>query len=309
MKVVFIGDFPDQTVRKIKSNFSSAWEVVMITEDKAVQEIEDADVIIPEHIKINAEFLSHAKKLKLVQTGVGYDNVNLEDCSRFGVKVCNASGINTEAVAEHVLAFILCWYKNIVYLDHFMKLHKDEHFLQYEGAELSGKTIGIIGLGNIGRKVAEYCHAFHLNILGYSRHRKNISGIMQVNLETLYAKSDIVTIHVPLTPETEKMIDKNAFLQMKSDALLINTSRGKVVNEADLVEALQTKQIAGACLDVFEKEPLPPDSPLRDMDNVLLTPHTAGLPDGVKYHEKRVKFFAGQVEKLIRGEALDNLLN
>ena len=111
-------------------------------------------MLIPEHIKINAALLEKAPRLKLIQTGAGYDNVNLEDCTRYGVQVCNAAGVNANAVAEHVMAFILCWYKNITYLDSFLKAHRDEGELQYKGAELSEKTIGIIGLGNVGKKVA-----------------------------------------------------------------------------------------------------------------------------------------------------------
>ncbi|MBQ9664009.1 MAG: phosphoglycerate dehydrogenase [Oscillospiraceae bacterium] len=309
MKIVIIGDFPAAAKEQIKNHFPEDWEVKIILPHQAEEELQDADVLIPEHIRVNADLLEKAPRLKLVQTGAGYDNVNLEDCTRFGIQVCNASGVNANAVAEHVMAFILCWYKNILSLDSFLKARRDESELDYRGAELSEKTIGIVGLGHVGRKVAEYCNAFHMNVLGYSRKPVDLGGVLQTDLDRVFRESDIVSIHIPLNESTRHMINSDVFDKMKSDALLINTSRGAVVNQDQLVLALRQGRIGGACLDVFEEEPLSADHPLRDLNNVILTPHTAGLPDGVRYHKKRYDFFLRNINKVINGELPECRLN
>lgn len=310
MKIAIIGSFPHAAKEQIINRFPEAWEVrILHPYEAAEEELRDADVLIPEHIKINAALLEKAPRLKLIQTGAGYDNVNLEDCTRYGVQVCNAAGVNANAVAEHVMAFILCWYKNITYLDSFLKAHRDEGELQYKGAELSEKTIGIIGLGNVGKKVAAYCSAFHMNVLGYSHKPFDIAGVQQKDLDSIYRESDIVSIHIPLNESTRHMIDSHAFDKMKSDVVLINTSRGAVIDQDQLILAIKQGSIGGACLDVYEDEPLSMDNPLRDLNHVILTPHTAGLPDGVKYHKKRYDFFISNIKKVMNGELPECRLN
>ena len=309
MKVVITGDFPEASKDSIAGSFPSEWEIRIVPPGDVGGELADADVLIPEHIRIDADLLEKAPQLKLVQTGAGYDNVNLEDCTKYGVQVCNAAGINANAVAEHVMALILCWYKNIPYLDRFMKSRQDGNELDYSGTELSGKTVGIIGLGHVGKKVAEYCGAFHMRVLGYSRKPFEIGGVEKTDLDRLYRESDVISLHVPLKEDTRHMISADVFARMKPDAVLINTSRGAVVDEAQLIRALRQGEIGGACLDVFEEEPLREDSPLRDLENVILTPHTAGLPDGVKFHRKRYEFFVSNIEKVMRNERPECMLN
>lgn len=310
MKIVIIGNFPDAAKEQIKNRFPEDWEVkFLLSHESAEEELKDTDVLIPEHIKVNADLLEKAPRLKLIQTGAGFDNVNLEDCTKYGIQVCNASGVNANAVAEHVMAFILCWYKNINYLDSYLKSHLDERDLNYNGAELSEKTMGIIGLGNVGKKVAEYCNAFHMKVLGYNHKPFDIAGVQQKDLDGLYQESDIVSIHIPLNESTRHMIDYHVFKKMKSDAVLINTSRGAVINQEQLTLALMQGSIGGACLDVYEDEPLDMDNPLRDLKNVILTPHTAGLPDGVKYHKKRYDFFISNINKVMNGELPECRLN
>jgi D-3-phosphoglycerate dehydrogenase len=265
--------------------------------------------LIPEHILIDDGILQKAPKLRLVQTGAGYDNVDLRACTKHGVQVCNAAGVNANAVAEHVMALILCWYKNIVKLDRFLKTNSDEGGLNYFGAELSEKTIGLVGFGHVGKKVAEYCNAFHMKVLVYSHHPTDAAGIEQRDLESLLRDSDIVSLHVPLNESTRHMINADVFAKMKSDAVLINTSRGGVVDEPQLLQALEKGLIGGACLDVFEEEPLRRDHPFRGMENVIFTPHTAGLPDGVKYHKKRYEFFVKNIERVMKNETPDCRIN
>ncbi|MBQ9330191.1 MAG: 2-hydroxyacid dehydrogenase [Oscillibacter sp.] len=309
MKILIVGTFPDAAKERIRASFPQDWTLCIASSEEGDLDLSDVEVVIPEHIPIDSAFLDRAPRLRLVQTGAGYDNVDIDACTARGVRVCNAAGVNATAVAEHAMALLLGWYKNIPYLDSFMKAHSDEGDLSYQGGELEGKTIGLIGLGNIGKKVAAYCGAFGMRVLGYSRRTLDIPGVTQVDLDTLYHQSDVVSLHLPLTGETRGMIDRDVFSRLKPGAILINTSRGGLVNEADLISALQTGTLRGACLDVYTKEPLPQGSPLRDLPNVILTPHTAGLPDGVKFHAVRYQFFVSNLRRLMQGERPEHALN
>ena len=253
--------------------------------------------------------LRKAPRLKLVQTGAGYDNIDLEACTRAGVQVCNAAGVNADAVAEHVLALLLCRYKNLLPLDGGMKAHREVRALDYAGGELAGKTIGLVGLGAVGKRVAALCRAFGMRVLAYTRSPFSLEGVEAAELDRLLCESDVVSLHVPLNESTRHLIDADRLRLMKRDALLINTSRGAVVDQEALIRALESGQIGGACLDVFEEEPLPDESPLRDLENVILTPHTAGLPDGVKYHRRRIDFFVRNIRKLLKREMPDCRVN
>ena len=309
MKIVIVGDFPETAKESIRQSFPEAWHVRVVRPSEAERELGDAEVLIPEHIRVDAALLTKAPKLRLVQTGAGYDNVDLAACTRAGVLACCAAGINAGAVAEHVMALILCWYKNIIKLDGCMKAHGDASALCYTGAELSGKTIGIVGLGHVGKALAGLCRAFGMRVLAYSRSPLTVDGAEARDWESLCRESDIISLHVPLSESTRHMIDAEALAAMKPDALLINTARGAVVDEEALIRALRRGEIGGACLDVFEDEPLAVDHPLRDLRNVILTPHTAGYPDGPRYHRKRYAFFAENIEKVMRDETPEGCLN
>ena len=307
MNLVIIGRFSADTAARIRAFFPPDWKVALTGPDDLC--LQDAEALIPEHLPVSAALLDRAPKLRMIQTGAGSDNVDLAECTRRGILVCSAAGVNAAAVAEHTMALILGWFKNIVYLDTFLKARRDSRELCYSGGELLGKTAGIIGLGAIGQRVAALCQAFGMNVLGYSRHPKCIQGVENVRLEELLERSDVVSLHVPATPETRHLMDRQAVRRMKPSAVLVNTARGSVVHEADLIEALRRHQIAGACLDVYEEEPLPQASQLRSLPNVLLTPHTAGYPDGVRLHAGRYSFFAGNLQRAWRGELPENLLN
>lgn len=310
MKVVIVGEFSQTSRRRIRSVFPADWQLVFVAPEELDAEIGDADVIVPEHVMIDGPFLKRARRLKLVQTGAGFDNVDIEACTAGGVYVANAAGINAAAVAEHVLGFILCWYKNLIMLDGAMKT--GAYGVDYSGAELAGKEIGIVGLGNIGRQVARYARAFGMQVLGYDIQPPDadtLAGVETVDFNTLLKRSDIVTLHIFLNARTRHMIGRDELELMKPAALLINTARGPVVDESALIEALQSKKIAGACLDVFETEPLPADSLLRTLDNVILSPHTAGMPDGLKFHKKRYEYFVENIKRVAAHRAPLNALN
>jgi D-3-phosphoglycerate dehydrogenase len=312
MKILIVGYFTESSKLNIIRHFPKEWNIVIVPPgEEMLHHIKDCQVIIPEHVKIDFNLLSIAKELKLVQTGAGYDNVDVDACTQRGIWAANAAGVNAQAVAEHVMAFILSYYKNIPYLDSFMKSKVDQNQLDYTGSELNGKTIGIIGYGAIGKKVAEFCRVFDMNVLVYARNPVVLSdGVAQIiNFDDLISKSDIVTVHASLNPQSQKLIDKEVFKKMKNTALFINTSRGGIVNEEDLIDALKNRDISGACLDVFEKEPLPIDSELRNLSNVILTPHTAGLPDGLKFHKKRYDFFVNNIKRVENGKEPESKLN
>jgi D-3-phosphoglycerate dehydrogenase len=308
MKIVIIRKASHETQRLMADQFPADWDVVFVGEKELLKEIEDTDVLIPENATIPVAILNRAKRLKLIQTGAGYDNVPIAKCTKKGVYVANATGINAQAVTEHVFAFILCWNKNILPLNAVMKAGGDTP--NYRGAELSDKVIGIVGLGNIGRDVARLADAFNMSVLGYHyRQTRSVSDINVVELHTLLKQSDIITLHVALNSQTHHMIGKKEFKLMKPDAFFINTCRGAVVNEPALIEALRQKRIGGAGLDVFETEPLPEESLLRKLDNVILSPHSAGEPDGLFFHKNRFQFFADNIFRVLKGKPPRNALN
>ncbi len=308
MKVVIIGDFTESAKKRITERFPSDWRIAIVSVAEMDVELADAEIIIPEHILVDGPFLERAKKLRLVQTGAGFDNVVIPECTKRGIHVANGAGVNTVAVAEHVLAFICCWFKAMIFLDGIMK--QGEFGVDYRGAEIEGKTLGIIGMGGIGKAVAHRALAFDMKIVGHDiRSVETEPGVEMTDLATLLKVSDVITLHSFLNEQTRHMIGRAEFASMKEGAFLINTSRGPIVDEAALIEALETKRIAGAGLDVFEKEPLPKDSPLRTMKNVILTPHTAGMPDGLKFHRKRYAFFLENILRVSQGMVPLNALN
>jgi phosphoglycerate dehydrogenase-like enzyme len=307
LKVVIVRKAPENTKRLIAAQFPAEWHITTVPAESLIDEIGDADALIPEGTRIDIDLLEHAKKLKIIQTGAGYDNVDIAECARRGIRVANAAGINARAVAEHVLALILCWYKNIIKLNTAMK--RGKFVVDYKGSELSGKVIGVVGLGNIGREVVKMARAIDLEVIGYHyRQTAGIADIERVELHPLLKRADIVTIHVALNDRTQHMIGKKELALMKNNAFFINTSRGAVVDEKALMECLQTGRVGGAGLDVFETEPLPAGSPLRQLENVILTPHMAGEPDGLFFQRRRFQFFAENIARLMAGNPLLNEL-
>lgn len=309
MNLLIIGDYPVATQARMRVVFPAEWQLTIAAPDACAPHLADAEAVIPEHVLVDDAFLAQAPRLRFVQVGAGYDNVDLAACTRRGVQVCNAAGLNADAVAEHVLALLLCHYKNICRLDRFMHAGGTSPLPDYRGGELAGRTLGLVGLGHIGRAVAARAQAFGLRLLGWSYRPIQVPGVTPVPLPQLFAESDIVSLHVPLTDDTRQLIDAAALAQMKPTNLLINTARGGLVEEQALVHALQQGTLGGACLDVFADEPLPAESPLRALDNVILTPHTAGYPDGPKFHEKRSAFFAANIQRWLKGDEPQGRLN
>jgi D-3-phosphoglycerate dehydrogenase len=226
------------------------------------------------------ELLSKAPKLKVVsRVGVGYDSIDVPACTRHGVYATITPGVVSDAVAELTLGLILSLSRKIPLCDHFTRTEwsKRGFYAQPTGTDLAGKTLGIIGLGRIGREVAARAKAFKMNVVYCDKTRNPKAeedlGIGYAELPSLLETSDFVTVHVPLMPETTRLIGEKELRRMKRTAYFVNTSRGAVVDEKALCTALDEGWIAGAGLDVYEKEPLPADSPLTKNEKVILMPH------------------------------------
>ena len=233
--------------------------------------------------RFDSALLSQCGRLRVISNcAVGLDNIDLEAASRQGIAVCNAPGLQDAAVAELTIALILALARNLVANDGFVR---SGEWQRRKGASLGvgirGKRLGLIGMGGIGRYVARAASALGMDTIYFKRRRDHAAeseGIARfvASRDELFASVDVVSIHAPLTAETRNSIGAREFALMKPNAFLVNTARGAIVNEAELISALTTRRIAGAGLDVMTQEPLPPESPLCALPNVILQPHAAG---------------------------------
>jgi len=242
-------------------------------------------VILRTGIMFNRELMNHADDLWVIsRTGAGVDNVDVPAATEMGILVTCVLGTNTRSVVEHAIALIFALAKHLPIMDREVRQNNFDIRFKNLPRDLKGKTLGVIGLGRIGSELARICHhAFGMNILGHDPYLTSeamalFQGWVEFcDMESLFRKADVVSIHIPLLPSTKNLIGAREFGWMKSDAFLINTSRGGVLDEISLIQYLREKRIAGAGLDVFAQEPLEKDNPLKKLDNVILTPHTAAL--------------------------------
>jgi len=295
-------------VQFLEERLPSDCHVRMVTAEDLPQEIVDADVLVPGHMKIDSELLEKAGRLRLIQCGAGYDNVDLQASSLNRIYVANTPEVNAISVAEHVFALILALSKRLVWIDVSMKSGRWEK-PRILLSELAGKTLGIVGLGNIGIEVAKRGLVFGMRVFSFRRRPIVPEGldVTLVDLPTILCESDFVSIHVPLTESTRGMFGEEEFRLMKPTAFLINTSRGGIVDERALYSALVENRLAGAALDVFEEEPLPADSVLRRLDNVILTPHIAGRT--FEALQRRYLLFWENIMRVYEGAMPSNLVN
>ena len=246
-----------------------------------VEALKTADIILcGNDLKVNDAVLDMAPRVKAIaKQGAGLDTVDIAAATRRGIPVFHTPGANNQAVADHTFAMILCLARRILFCDRSLREKRWEH-TKIMGLEIWNKTLGLIGLGAIGRCVALRAKGFQMRVLGHDpfwpEEFAAEHAIERVSVEELLKASDIVSIHAPLTPENRGLINARTLKWMKPTALLINAARGGIINEDDLYQALKSRVIAGAGIDVFEKEP-PSDSPLLELENVVLTPHTAAF--------------------------------
>jgi len=241
--------------------------------DELKRRAEGAEVIIESNIPLRKEFLDACPNLKMLSIAfTGLDHIDMEECKRRGIIVKNAAGYSTEAVAELAIAMMVDVYRKVVENDKITRECQRKGIMP--GREIAGKTLGIIGMGNIGQRVAKIANAYGCKVLAWNRTHKTVEGVTFVDKETLLKESDIVTLHIALNNETRDFITAQELKLMKPSAILINTARGPVVNEQALAVALKSGIIAGAATDVYDTEPpLKADHPLFDAPNLIMLPH------------------------------------
>jgi len=277
-----LSERPDIELTRITSEMTEAEAFDELKEAHAYQHIPSSDEV-PKHLRADADLLKKCPKLLVVSSsGSGVDTIDIEACTKAGVLVVNQAGGNAEAVAEHTLAMILSLLKRIGEADQKLRRGWSEARTDLIGRNLEGRTVGIIGIGYIGKRVASICReVFDCRVLAFDphvtpdevRHRQ----AEPADLKTLLQQADILTIHCPLTKETKSMIGQAELAALPKGALIISTARGGIIDEIALKGALETGHIAGAGLDVWDREPPPPDHPLLAFDTVIASPHTAGV--------------------------------
>jgi D-3-phosphoglycerate dehydrogenase len=258
------------------------------------------------------DLLRRTQSLLIVSTnGAGYDTVNLRACTEAGVLCVNQAGGNKEAVAEHALAMMLSLTKRIVEADRAIRREILDRNI-FTGHDLFGQAVGIVGLGNVGKRLAQLCSGlFSMRVLSYdpyvSAEVMKQHGVEKVDLATLMREADFVSINCPLTDESRGMVGAKEFALMKPDAYFVTTARGSIHDEKALEEALKAKKLAGAGLDVWEKEPPPLEHPLLAYDNVIVTPHTAGVTREARVNMGRIA--AEQMLDALDGKPVARVLN
>ncbi|SEA46643.1 glycerate dehydrogenase [Pseudobutyrivibrio sp. ACV-2] len=293
------------------SGFDRFGEVVIYdysAPDEVPARVEDADVIVLNKVPVNEATVGNAKQLKLVcVTATGTNNLDKEFLDARGIQWRNVAGYSTEAVAQHTFALLFYLFEHLNYYDRYVKDEKyvnDRMFTHFEMHfnELSGKNWGIIGLGAIGKRVAQIAKCFGANVSYYSTSGRNhCEDYTEVDFDTLLKESDIISIHAPLDENTMHLINAEALQKMKSSAILINVGRGPIIVEKDLADALECGQIAGAGLDVLDIEPMSPENPLvrvKDSNKLIITPHIAWA--AVEARQRLMKIIEGQIEEWLK---------
>lgn len=307
MKVVFldaksIGEDIDL------SGYEALGEVVKYdfsTPQEVSGRVMDADVVVLNKVPINQETIGKAKKLKLVcVTATGTNNLDKEYLESRGIAWRNVAGYSTESVAQHTFAMLFYLLEHLPYYDEYVKTEKyveDRMFTHFDRkfSEICGMKWGIIGMGAIGRRVAELARLFGCDVIYYSTTGKNSQpGYQRVSFEELLEQADIVSVHAPLTAETENLMDKAAFLRMKKSAIFLNLGRGPIVSEQALADALEAGKIRAAGLDVLCAEPMSRENPLRrikDSDRLLITPHIAWA--SLEARTRLMEIILGQIKE------------
>ena len=279
------------------------------TNAELIERIRGAAVVVTKEIPVTAELLSQfPDTVKLiVEAGTGYNNIDLNAAKAKGITVCNIPAYSTERVAHTVIMMILNFASTMQQQIGMLAKGDRSNFtkhLQVSHTEVNGKTLGVVGAGHIGMEVIKVAKALGMNILVHTRTPKaDGDGIRYVSLDELLENSDYITLHCPLNDQTKHMINKETIGKMKSSAVIINTGRGPLINEADLCEALAAKRIAGAGLDVQEVEPPAEDSPLYTLDNVILTPHMGWK--GLETRQRLVGIIRDNVQAFFKDEPIN----
>ena len=279
------------------------------TNEELIERIQGARVVVTKELPVGADLISQfPDTVKLiVEAGTGYNNIDLNAAKERGITVCNIPAYSTERVAHTVIMMILNFASTMQKQIGMLAKGDRSNFtkyLQVSHTEVNGKTLGVVGAGHIGMEVIKVAKALGMNILVHTRTPKaDGDGIRYVSLDELLEHSDYITLHCPLNDQTKYMINKEAISKMKPSAVIVNTGRGPLINEADLCEALAAKRIAGAGLDVQEVEPPAEDSPLYTLDNVIITPHMGWK--GLETRQRLVGIIRDNVQAFFKGEPIN----
>jgi len=314
-KVLYLSHAPEEVYDVIRAAAGPDVDLRTLERDDDEErkaKIADADIVIVAAYRLSAPLIAAARRLRFVQhQGVGYhDTIDLDALTRTGARLAITPAGTTIGVAEHAVLLALAVLRRLTFLDAELRQGRWHiNTLRSEARELRGKTVGYIGMGRIGQAAAERFRAFATTGLYYDPapalppEQAEALGLCRADLEGVLAASDIVTLHIPLTPATRHLIDRAALARMKRGAVLINTARGPIVHEAALIEALESGHLGGAGLDVFEEEP-PRDSPLFGMRNVVLTPHVSAA--NLDAFQEKMRSVFDNIARFGRGEPLEN---
>ena len=279
------------------------------TNAELIERIQGATVVVTKEIPVGPELLSQfPESVKLiVEAGTGYNNIDLDAARAKGITVCNIPAYSTERVAHTVIMMLLNFSSTMQQQIGMLAKGDRSNFtkyLQVSHTEVNGKTLGVVGAGHIGMEVIKVAKALGMNILVHTRTPKaDGDGIRYVSLDELLAQSDYISLHCPLNDKTKHLINKDTIAKMKPNAVIINTGRGALINEADLCEALAAKRIHGAGLDVQEVEPPAEDSSLYTLDNVIITPHMGWK--GLETRQRLVGIIRDNVQAFLKGKPIN----
>lgn len=302
-------------------DFSTFGTVILheyTTPDQVAERVREAEFLFTNKVYISADHIAAAPHLRYIGVlATGYNQVDIAAAAARGIPVCNVPDYSTHSVMQHVFTLILTLTSHVCELAGSVRQgawSRSRHFCYWEKPimELHGKTLGIVGFGDIGSHVARLGHAFGMEVLAYAPRPKpapDYAPFAFASLEELFSRSDVISLHCPLTPENTGMVNAALLGKMKKTALLVNTARGPLINEADLLEALENDRIGGTALDVVAREPMPDDNPLRNAPNCLITPHVAWcsvesrlrLMQGV--HDNVAAFLSGHPRNVKNGVA------
>ena len=311
-KVVFLHGLRPEIVDVITGHTPQGWTTTAVHRDEPLDRqtalARDADFLMVYAAPLPDEALRAAANVRLVQLlAAGYDRMNLPLMRALDVPCANNGGANSWAVADHALLLMLAVYRRQTHADPATRDGRWSAPISGTNTfEMANKLVGVLGMGNIGRQVARRVQGFDAQVQYYDMYplppeRERELNVRRVSLDTLFRASDILTCHTPLTPDTHHIVNRERLALMKPTAVVINTSRGPVVDEAALIEALQQGRIAGAGLDVFEQEPVDPANPLLAIDNVVVTPHSAGTTWDTWF--RRAEFAYQNMQRVWNGEA------
>lgn len=310
MKVLIADQINEKGINELK-DVAKVIVQTDITNEGLIDVIGDFDaIVVRSRTKVTREVIEAAGKLKIVaRAGVGVDNVDVDAATERGIMVVNAPESTSITVAEHTMGIILSLARKISIADKSVKNGKWEKS-KFMGTELAGKTLGIVGMGRIGSQVVTRCKAFAMEIMVndpyITEDAASKLGATVVDKETLLKNADVITIHVPLTPETRHSLSKKEFEIMKENAFIVNCARGGIINEDDLYDALSEGKIGGAGLDVFENEP-PKNSPLMDLDNIVVTPHIGASTREAQRDAAII--VAKEIKRVFKAESPKNVIN